>query len=51
MPQMAPISWLILYLFFFMIFIIFNIINYYSLNYNIKSSKNTKSSLNYNWKW
>nr|YP_009229168.1 ATP synthase F0 subunit 8 [Anoplophora chinensis]ALS54020.1 ATP synthase F0 subunit 8 [Anoplophora chinensis]UNB14369.1 ATP synthase F0 subunit 8 [Anoplophora chinensis] len=51
MPQMAPLNWLILYLYFLMIFFIFNIINFYSFNYNIKFSKKSKSSLIYNWKW
>nr|YP_009050456.1 ATP synthase F0 subunit 8 [Monochamus alternatus]YP_009913595.1 ATP synthase F0 subunit 8 [Monochamus alternatus alternatus]AIG22810.1 ATP synthase F0 subunit 8 [Monochamus alternatus]QLM01481.1 ATP synthase F0 subunit 8 [Monochamus alternatus alternatus]QWM97275.1 ATP synthase F0 subunit 8 [Monochamus alternatus] len=51
MPQMAPLSWLILFLFFIFIYLIFNIINFYSFNYSIKSSIKNKSSLSYNWKW
>nr|ASL05709.1 ATP synthase F0 subunit 8 [Monochamus sartor urussovii]UZT27195.1 ATP synthase F0 subunit 8 [Monochamus sartor urussovii]WDE75824.1 ATP synthase F0 subunit 8 [Monochamus sartor urussovii] len=51
MPQMAPLSWLILFLFFILTYLIFNIMNFYSFNYMIKSTKKIKSSLSYNWKW
>nr|QTT60870.1 ATP synthase F0 subunit 8 [Potthastia sp. XL1561] len=54
MPQMAPISWLILFLFFSITLILFNILNYYCFSYkNVLSSEN-KNSLNLqslNWKW
>nr|YP_010580959.1 ATP synthase F0 subunit 8 [Monochamus saltuarius]UZT27182.1 ATP synthase F0 subunit 8 [Monochamus saltuarius] len=51
MPQMAPLSWLTLFLFFVSIYLIFNIMNFYSFNYLIKSSKKIKKSIFYNWKW
>ncbi|YP_659515.1 ATP synthase F0 subunit 8 (mitochondrion) [Anoplophora glabripennis] len=51
MPQMAPLNWLILMFMLFNNFFIFNIINFYSFNYNIKIFKKMKSSLTYNWKW
>nr|YP_010238876.1 ATP synthase F0 subunit 8 [Anoplophora horsfieldi]QTE20925.1 ATP synthase F0 subunit 8 [Anoplophora horsfieldi]QTV20877.1 ATP synthase F0 subunit 8 [Anoplophora horsfieldi] len=51
MPQMAPLNWLMLFMFFLFIFFTFNILNFYSFNYNIKFSKKMKSILNYNWKW
>uniref|UniRef100_UPI0030E07679 ATP synthase F0 subunit 8 n=1 Tax=Monochamus guttulatus TaxID=2079363 RepID=UPI0030E07679 len=51
MPQMAPLNWLMLFMFFILIFLLFNIMNYYSYNYNIKISKKSKYLLTYNWKW
>nr|YP_010022722.1 ATP synthase F0 subunit 8 [Polleniopsis mongolica]QOP39570.1 ATP synthase F0 subunit 8 [Polleniopsis mongolica]QXG15703.1 ATP synthase F0 subunit 8 [Polleniopsis mongolica] len=54
MPQMAPISWLSLFIIFSMTFMIFNMMNYYSYiplmpksNFIIKN--NLMNSLN--WKW
>nr|YP_010166728.1 ATP synthase F0 subunit 8 [Oreodytes scitulus]QRV62832.1 ATP synthase F0 subunit 8 [Oreodytes scitulus] len=52
MPQMAPMNWLLLYIFFSVIFIMFNFMNYYSfliykkINFFKKSSKK-----NLYWKW
>nr|AND96735.1 ATP synthase F0 subunit 8 [Onthophagus nitidior] len=51
MPQMAPINWLMLLIYFSMIFMIFNIMNYYLFNYNIKSFSFKKNKNNLNWKW
>nr|YP_009739567.1 ATP synthase F0 subunit 8 [Orthaga olivacea]YP_009764329.1 ATP synthase F0 subunit 8 [Orthopygia glaucinalis]YP_010177471.1 ATP synthase F0 subunit 8 [Aglossa dimidiata]QIC20463.1 ATP synthase F0 subunit 8 [Orthaga olivacea]QIS91168.1 ATP synthase F0 subunit 8 [Orthopygia glaucinalis]QST15205.1 ATP synthase F0 subunit 8 [Aglossa dimidiata] len=53
MPQMMPINWLFSLLFFILIFIIFNMMNYYIFNFNIKLKNNTnKFSLsNLTWKW
>uniref|UniRef100_UPI0030022DBF ATP synthase F0 subunit 8 n=1 Tax=Chilo infuscatellus TaxID=236790 RepID=UPI0030022DBF len=55
MPQMMPINWIILFLFFITIFIIFNIMNYYifiNKNNNIKNNIiNNMTQKNYiNWK-
>nr|WPV76865.1 ATP synthase F0 subunit 8 [Phlebotomus chinensis] len=53
MPQMAPLMWLSLFLFFLVIYLFFNIMNYFSFMSPSPSSKNllnlNKSSLN--WKW
>nr|ALO70711.1 ATP synthase F0 subunit 8 [Metopsia clypeata] len=53
MPQMAPMSWLTLFIFFTMIFFMFNMINYFSFLYNkpqtIINKKSIKTLLN--WKW
>nr|QZM06643.1 ATP synthase F0 subunit 8 [Tetanops sintenisi] len=53
MPQMAPIGWLSLFMMFSIIFILFNIMNYYTaIPSTPKSSlmqKSKTSSLN--WKW
>nr|QWK45262.1 ATP synthase F0 subunit 8 [Phyllothelys breve] len=53
MPQMMPLNWLMLFSFFSMLLIIFNITNYYnSLNEftpYINKKMLTKTPLN--WKW
>nr|QEG58683.1 ATP synthase F0 subunit 8 [Oberea yaoshana] len=51
MPQMAPLKWLTLFLFFIMIFILFNIMNYYNLNYLPSQKMMMKIKSSYNWKW
>nr|YP_010284523.1 ATP synthase F0 subunit 8 [Nadezhdiella cantori]UKQ56266.1 ATP synthase F0 subunit 8 [Nadezhdiella cantori] len=51
MPQMAPLNWLILFIFFSIILIIFNSMNFYSFLYSTKKEKSKKSTLNFNWKW
>nr|AND96042.1 ATP synthase F0 subunit 8 [Onthophagus minutus] len=45
MPQMAPLNWLTLMIYFSLIFMMFNIMNYYSFNYNIKFSSFKKKKL------
>nr|YP_010613962.1 ATP synthase F0 subunit 8 [Neptis harita]WAS08708.1 ATP synthase F0 subunit 8 [Neptis harita] len=53
MPQMMPINWIFSLFFFIMIFIIFNIMNYFIFNYkiNIIKSNNMKLKSNFSWKW
>nr|QHD26834.1 ATP synthase F0 subunit 8 [Idaea effusaria] len=53
MPQMMPINWLISFFFFIMLFIIFNIMNYYMLNLNYDNKKINMNKMikNINWKW
>nr|AFU50202.1 ATP synthase F0 subunit 8 [Phaedon armoraciae]APX40827.1 ATP synthase F0 subunit 8 [Phaedon tumidulus] len=51
MPQMMPLNWLILMFFFIMIFLLFNIMNYFMFSYKIKSFKNFSKNITYNWKW
>nr|YP_010443248.1 ATP synthase F0 subunit 8 [Brunia dorsalis]QHD26860.1 ATP synthase F0 subunit 8 [Manulea ussurica]UTE83767.1 ATP synthase F0 subunit 8 [Brunia dorsalis] len=53
MPQMMPINWLMSFFFFLLMFMIFNIMNYYIYN-NI--SINKKKLFNHknkylHWKW
>nr|AND96069.1 ATP synthase F0 subunit 8 [Onthophagus vacca] len=48
---MAPINWLMLFIYFSLIFMIFNTINYYSFNYPIKFFYFKKKNNNLNWKW
>nr|YP_010895135.1 ATP synthase F0 subunit 8 [Ironomyia nigromaculata]WJW73661.1 ATP synthase F0 subunit 8 [Ironomyia nigromaculata] len=53
MPQMAPIGWLNLFIIFSIIFILFNVMNYYSFSYKtIKSNNiNELETSSLNWKW
>nr|YP_010545648.1 ATP synthase F0 subunit 8 [Chrysops dissectus]UYG48431.1 ATP synthase F0 subunit 8 [Chrysops dissectus] len=53
MPQMAPISWLLLFIVFSLAFMMFNIMNYYSfLPPTPKSGEtNNLTTSSFNWKW
>nr|AXS66521.1 ATP synthase F0 subunit 8 [Cucujoidea sp. 33 KM-2017] len=51
MPQMAPLNWLILFIYFISIFILFNVMNYFSFLYKIKESSFKKNKISFNWKW
>nr|YP_009476067.1 ATP synthase F0 subunit 8 [Macroglossum stellatarum]AVM10742.1 ATP synthase F0 subunit 8 [Macroglossum stellatarum] len=54
MPQMMPINWIFSLFFFIIIFIIFNMMNYY-IYYNLNMKKNffniSKIKNNMFWKW
>nr|UDF83733.1 ATP synthase F0 subunit 8 [Mythicomyia sp.] len=52
MPQMAPISWLTLFIFFSLNFIVINTLNFFSTTPE-PSSSDQKSILHphLNWKW
>nr|YP_009261943.1 ATP synthase F0 subunit 8 [Symplecta hybrida]AMN09059.1 ATP synthase F0 subunit 8 [Symplecta hybrida] len=53
MPQMAPISWLTLFLIFSITLIVFNTLNYFSFFPYIKKNESDKkiNSSPMNWKW
>nr|YP_010693233.1 ATP synthase F0 subunit 8 [Bactrocera moluccensis]WCB99038.1 ATP synthase F0 subunit 8 [Bactrocera moluccensis] len=53
MPQMAPIGWLSLFTIFSITFILFSMMNYYSMTPKILKSKisNNHSTTSLNWKW
>nr|YP_009499409.1 ATP synthase F0 subunit 8 [Mustilia undulosa]AWT58453.1 ATP synthase F0 subunit 8 [Mustilia undulosa] len=59
MPQMMPINWLIYFIMFIIIFLIFNMMNYYIMNFNLNNNQISPTSLIYNqpliknliWKW
>nr|WIW75311.1 ATP synthase F0 subunit 8 [Mecostethus sp.] len=52
MPQMSPMMWLTLFIFFSITLIMFNQFNFFSFKPNmIKSIKKTIKSKNMNWKW
>nr|UZT26989.1 ATP synthase F0 subunit 8 [Euwallacea similis] len=51
MPQMAPLSWITLYLFFSMLFILSCIMNFYLFNYTPKTSLSSPNKKMFSWKW
>nr|YP_010165761.1 ATP synthase F0 subunit 8 [Sphaeronemoura elephas]QRR29781.1 ATP synthase F0 subunit 8 [Sphaeronemoura elephas] len=52
MPQMAPISWLALFIAFSLILLVFNFVNYYSfLPKSPEITHHSISSSSMNWKW
>nr|ALO77673.1 ATP synthase F0 subunit 8 [Eucnemidae sp. GENSP01] len=51
MYQMMPMSWTLLYLYFFLIYILINNLNFYSFNYSMKVSFIKKTKISNNWKW
>nr|YP_009539776.1 ATP synthase F0 subunit 8 [Barca bicolor]AYP72714.1 ATP synthase F0 subunit 8 [Barca bicolor] len=53
MPQMMPINWIISFFLFILIFIMFNILNYFIFNKIIFNKKNEifKPQKNISWKW
>nr|QLY89970.1 ATP synthase F0 subunit 8 [Sympycnus pulicarius] len=53
MPQMAPLSWLSLYMIFSITLILFCIMNYYIFIPSplTKTSSKKSSSNNFHWKW
>nr|AYW52171.1 ATP synthase F0 subunit 8 [Anthicidae sp. 1 ACP-2013] len=51
MPQMAPLNWLMLMVYFILIFMMINSINYYLFTYNHKTSSFKKKTIKMNWKW
>nr|WGO58162.1 ATP synthase F0 subunit 8 [Scalida pyrrhocephala] len=52
MPQMMPLSWLLLYFFFISLLMLFTFMNYYSYIPNpSKPSMKTVYTNSMNWKW
>nr|YP_009047836.1 ATP synthase F0 subunit 8 [Lista haraldusalis]AHB23429.1 ATP synthase F0 subunit 8 [Lista haraldusalis]UNP24728.1 ATP synthase F0 subunit 8 [Lista haraldusalis] len=54
MPQMMPINWMISFIFFIIMFLMFNIMNYYIFNIQLKNNFNKMTNFtmkNFNWKW
>nr|YP_011031445.1 ATP synthase F0 subunit 8 [Eocanthecona concinna]WRB04595.1 ATP synthase F0 subunit 8 [Eocanthecona concinna] len=53
MPQMSPLWWEILFMIFFLIFIIFNIVIYFNQESKLtfKPFLNIKTDNNLNWTW
>nr|YP_009387528.1 ATP synthase F0 subunit 8 [Nauphoeta cinerea]ARS88097.1 ATP synthase F0 subunit 8 [Nauphoeta cinerea]AVN67478.1 ATP synthase F0 subunit 8 [Nauphoeta cinerea] len=51
MPQMMPLSWFSLFLFFIAMLLIFSFINYYSYIHNPSTYMKSLSSSSLNWKW
>nr|ACT80194.1 ATP synthase F0 subunit 8 [Bradysia amoena] len=55
MPQMAPINWLTLFFMMCMIFLMFNLLNYFTFKINNNNNKfnsnNNNNNNNFMWKW
>nr|AML26428.1 ATP synthase F0 subunit 8 [Staphylinidae sp. BMNH 1274642] len=52
MPQMSPLNWMSLFITFTIIFIMFNVMNYFSFKYQpIKKKTTNLNSIKINWKW
>nr|APX40931.1 ATP synthase F0 subunit 8 [Apteropeda orbiculata] len=51
MPQMMPLNWLLLMLFFIMILYMFNNLNFFNLNYTTQKEKINKKLILFTWKW
>nr|YP_010024738.1 ATP synthase F0 subunit 8 [Pseudothemis zonata]QOQ35033.1 ATP synthase F0 subunit 8 [Pseudothemis zonata] len=53
MPQMAPMSWIMLFIFFSLMLVIINILNYYLFNPKITLTNNDFKSCKkkMNWLW
>nr|YP_009940454.1 ATP synthase F0 subunit 8 [Luciola unmunsana]YP_010538697.1 ATP synthase F0 subunit 8 [Luciola parvula]QNZ92070.1 ATP synthase F0 subunit 8 [Luciola unmunsana]UYE92308.1 ATP synthase F0 subunit 8 [Luciola parvula] len=51
MPQMAPLNWLNLFIFFLMVYMLFNTMNYFSFIYKEKELKQNKNIKLFTWKW
>nr|QMS48769.1 ATP synthase F0 subunit 8 [Osmylus lucalatus] len=52
MPQMAPINWLTLFIYFTIVMFLFNVMNYFIISYTPPASKTLFYSTNsLTWKW
>nr|AYW52632.1 ATP synthase F0 subunit 8 [Elateridae sp. JWH-2018] len=51
MPQMSPLLWINLFIFFIMVFLIFNSLNYFSFSYKPQTMAPSSTKKMINWKW
>nr|QIJ59992.1 ATP synthase F0 subunit 8 [Agrypnus sp. YD-2019] len=51
MPQMAPLSWLNLFISFIAMFLIMSTLNYFSFSYDNSQKSSEKKTKKFNWKW
>nr|AOY39711.1 ATP synthase F0 subunit 8 [Scolytinae sp. BMNH 1043001] len=51
MPQMSPLQWTSLFMFFSILFMITLMINYYLFSYLPKYKKFNQLKISTNWKW
>nr|APX40112.1 ATP synthase F0 subunit 8 [Sphaeroderma testaceum] len=51
MPQMMPLNWFSLMIFFISIFILYNNLNYYNFLYKNMKSNQTMKMYKMTWKW
>nr|AFY16874.1 ATP synthase F0 subunit 8 [Perittopus sp. HL-2012] len=51
MPQMSPMSWMLLMFIFTTMLIMINTIMYFNKTYSIKNNIKSKTEKTINWKW
>nr|WIL79955.1 ATP synthase F0 subunit 8 [Tenerus hilleri] len=51
MPQMSPMNWIILFIFFTVFFLLINSTNYFINNFNSPKIQKTSIKKSINWKW
>uniref|UniRef100_A0AAU6QFM0 ATP synthase F0 subunit 8 n=1 Tax=Nepsalus decorillus TaxID=2950594 RepID=A0AAU6QFM0_9NEOP len=52
MPQMSPLSWWMLFMYFIMLMLMFSIMNYYIFFYTMTKKDSIKLKIkSMNWKW
>nr|ADO60529.1 ATP synthase F0 subunit 8 [Drilus flavescens] len=51
MPQMAPLSWINLFLSFSIILVVISSINYFHINYKTVKKESVNNKTPNNWKW
>nr|UFR82945.1 ATP synthase F0 subunit 8 [Megasoma elephas elephas]UFR82958.1 ATP synthase F0 subunit 8 [Megasoma mars] len=51
MPQMSPLNWLALFSLFIIVFLTFNVINYFTFLYTPKKSIPNPPFKKISWKW
>nr|AXS65833.1 ATP synthase F0 subunit 8 [Curculionoidea sp. 29 KM-2017] len=51
MPQMAPMNWLMLFIYFLILLMLLTSMNYYFYLYYPKKFINMKKNIITNWKW
>nr|AOY39737.1 ATP synthase F0 subunit 8 [Scolytinae sp. BMNH 1043123] len=51
MPQMGPLQWTSMYMYFSLLFITTILINYYMFSYNSYSKNIKQIKIETNWKW
>nr|YP_009500782.1 ATP synthase F0 subunit 8 [Popillia japonica]AXA13794.1 ATP synthase F0 subunit 8 [Popillia japonica] len=51
MPQMAPLNWLSLFFLIIIIFLLFNVLNYFSFLQPLKTQSHNPTIKKINWKW
>nr|YP_009728636.1 ATP synthase F0 subunit 8 [Phyllotreta striolata]QHR79684.1 ATP synthase F0 subunit 8 [Phyllotreta striolata]UPE50054.1 ATP synthase F0 subunit 8 [Phyllotreta striolata]WDV10355.1 ATP synthase F0 subunit 8 [Phyllotreta striolata] len=51
MPQMMPMNWLILMIYFILFYFLILTLNYYFINYQPKNMPYSKNNITFFWKW
>nr|AXS66331.1 ATP synthase F0 subunit 8 [Cucujoidea sp. 6 KM-2017] len=51
MPQMAPMNWLMLFIFFILLMFMINALNFSFMTPSTKKTSKKLSNLTTNWKW